>query len=127
MLCHWASGSQHYETLSSSCTPRLLKMKAPQSFRMSGTTHPLQHHIPEDLKLQMHCSESLTSHNSTLSLYILLLDTHNPMDQLQLQQQRSMVQFSWSTVNALIYIIMRHISCSHTLAQVDFQSGLPDP
>jgi len=75
MLCHWTSGSQHSEALSSSWTPQLLKMKEPQSLRMSGIIHQPQHHIPEDLNLQTHCSESPTSHNSTWSLYTLVLDT----------------------------------------------------
>jgi hypothetical protein len=34
-----------------------LKMKAPRSFEMSGTTRPMtQHHIPEDSKLEYHRS-----------------------------------------------------------------------
>jgi hypothetical protein len=46
-----------------------LKMKAVDCFSMSGTAHPLmQHHIPEDMILQQHNSENITSctfeHNS---------------------------------------------------------------
>lgn len=35
-----------------------LKMKKLHSFETSGTTHPTQHHVPEDLPNQQHCCEN---------------------------------------------------------------------
>lgn len=42
-----------------------LKMKAPQSFEMTGTSHPMaQCHIVEDLNPHPYCYENFRSHKS---------------------------------------------------------------
>ena len=83
-------------------------MKAPESFKMSGTAHPVtQYHIPEDVNPQQHHYENLKCHKSdrvltNLTTVSVLVDLFMQLYVIPHKLRSPSVQTNWLHLSFLV-------------------------
>jgi hypothetical protein len=125
MLCRWVSGSRNLKKstafiLKNSGASQPLKMTVQQSLKMSGTPHPTQRHVPDDL------IPHIWTHSIPLNTWDMMQSTVNFLGKYHLQERKCAYIFDmnssriccyWTTLpnNIADYMLFSYMNFQNTV------------